>query len=223
MVDDKIETIKFDRNVMIVNIKNIENEELESDKIYVSQLKQYLPIKSVLDIVGDYYIIEFEEVTDSYQLLIPVLFNSTFDYEKGKLVNVFTGLNKVDESHIYLKYLKCHSKEVEEKLMNHNGFVENIDFDTFIIYKFKVPIKWLEDYKLLLEGQYSKLSKVGKSTILGYFEKEYGKGVKLKMEQIFSQSLKLRKEIEIKIGESLPINAELHSKLNLDIMITNNE
>ena len=73
MVDDKIETIKFDRNVMIVNIKNIENEELESDKIYVSQLKQYLPINSVLDIVGDYYIIEFEEVTDSYQLLIPVL------------------------------------------------------------------------------------------------------------------------------------------------------
>lgn len=219
MVDSVNESIKFDRNVMIVNVRDVDEDLNNIDKIYVPLLKQYLPIKNVLDVVGDYYIIEFEEVTDSYQLLIPVLFNSTFDYEKGKLVNIFTGLNSVDESHIYLKYLKCYSKEVEEKLMNHHSFVENIDFDTFIIYKFKVPVKWLEDYKLLLNGQYSKVSKVGKSTILGYFEKEYGKGVKLKMEQIFNQSLKLRKEIENKIGESLPIDAELHSKLNLDIMI----
>ena len=71
---------------------------------------------------------------------------------------------------------------------------------------------------MLLDGKYSELSKTGKGIILGYFDKEFGKPLRLGMEQIFNRDKKLKKEWEAKIGMELPPNAELHTKLSLDVL-----
>jgi len=166
-------------------------------------------------------LVKIEEVNYSYHMVIPMIFNSSFDYKKEHLINTYVGLKEVDEEHVYFKYPMVDKElisELEANFTTHPCFVENIDFNDFIVYKFKVPEKWLDDYHLALEGKYSKISKVGRNTILGYIRNEYGSELTKKFENIFSKSLKLKQEIEEKIGEKLPVSAELYAILKEDLL-----
>lgn len=161
---------------------------------------------------------KFEQVSYAYLLIIPIIFNSNFDYKKEMLVNAFVGLDEVDYKHVYFKYLKLDNKELEENFKTHPNFVENIDYEDYIIYKFKIPDKWLEDYSYCIDGKYSKISKVGKNTILGYLANEYGSETRNKFDSIFNKSMKYKHIIEEKIGEKLPLSAELYAVLNQELL-----
>jgi hypothetical protein len=83
----------------------------------------------------------------------------------NKMVGIFTGdTNKPDwENKIVMCYhIGGFNKELRESFdknqYSYANYVDKLDDDTYEIISFTIPSQFLKDYKLILQGQYSKLS-----------------------------------------------------------------
>lgn len=143
---------------------------------------------------------------------------------KSRLVNCFLYDQKIKhyrENHIFLvidNYQDVQFSEFEKKLENHDNFITSYDIlkGKYSIKVFSIPKDKIEDYKLFLEGKYSKISDASKSLILNCEFKSKGF-----LNMIFSKADEAKKAIEEVIGEKLPSDAEVYGIYNLNNEILN--
>lgn len=139
-------------------------------------------------------------------------------YYTGYLVNTFIAcsfISKRDNNSIYLllKFSKSDRyKSQENYFIKHKNFIKNIDINhNYVIYEFSIPQKFRRDYKLLLEGKYSKLSNDAKKQI-----REFHNGSK--EAELARKVLQRDKEAVKKLEDSLGMNLrgmEIHSIFGL--------
>ena len=115
------------------------------------------------------------------------------------------------DSHIFL-LIKWDSdleaRDFEYKLKNKDNYIANYQPDKFhTMYIFHVPKEYLEEYDSVLNGKYSKLSINYKKHIIKFHNI---KGLH-QLPQILYKDPRLRKDLEERLGISIPEENELSS------------
>lgn len=95
----------------------------------------------------------------------------------------------------------------EHSLTNNNLFITHIDKGDKVIYIFKFPPEYLDEYNYLKESKYSKFGKDAKDLIIRFWTELYGKytvGAELilKINQILNKDKTLKKQIEQKLSSN---------------------
>lgn len=95
----------------------------------------------------------------------------------------------------------------EHRLLNNELFVRHIDMGDKVLYTFKFPKEYLDEYYLLQNSKYSEFGKDAKELILKFWTEMYGKipggiNVILKIKQILYKDSKLKKQLEDKLSSS---------------------
>jgi hypothetical protein len=113
----------------------------------------------------------------------------------------------------------------EHKLLNNELFVRHIDMKDKVLYTFKFPEEYLNEYYLLQNSKYSEFGKDAKELILKFWTEMYGKvpggiNVILKVKQILYKDNKLKKQLEDKLSSAkhrvvIPDDQELGEAVNL--------
>jgi hypothetical protein len=91
------------------------------------------------------------------------------------------------------------------------------------LYIFKIAEEYLHEYNKFKQSKFSEFKSDAKSRIYNYYESVYGKNNPNPITIEFFESLlgvlyltdDYRKELENKIGQRLPLNQELGSRINL--------
>jgi len=96
----------------------------------------------------------------------------------------------------------------EHKLINNEYFIKCIDKGDRVIYVFKFPSEYLNEYYALQNSKYSEFGEDAKKLILRFWTEIYGKvpagiNVILKMKQILYKDEKLKKQIENNLSSKL--------------------
>lgn len=107
----------------------------------------------------------------------------------------------------------------EHKLTNNEYFVDLVDIDDKVIYIFKFPEEYLEEYNNYINGKYSHFGADAKELILAFWTKAYENNPNaipflIKVKQILFKDEKLKKKIEKDLGVTLHSNAELSDIMN---------
>jgi len=102
----------------------------------------------------------------------------------------------------------------EHRLINNQYFVELHDAGEEVLYIFKFPEEYLQEYYLLLNSKYSEFGNDAKEQILNFWTEIYGKstgGINfiLKTKQILYKESILREKLEKELGVKLNSNDEL--------------
>lgn len=110
----------------------------------------------------------------------------------------------------------------EHRLIDNQYFVKLIDIGSDVIYVFKFPEEYLQEYYYLQNSKYSKFGEDAKKLILKFWTEIYGKipaGINLilKIKQILYRDEKLKKQLE----EKLNIKLDLHSELGESVEVLN--
>ncbi len=79
-----------------------------------------------------------------------------------------------DERYIYIVFKKPFDNinkinNITEEFIVHTDYVSYISNENWLIFKFKIPVKFDKDFNFFLNGSYSKLSEDFKQTILSLF------------------------------------------------------
>jgi hypothetical protein len=93
----------------------------------------------------------------------------------------------------------------EHKLLNNELFVKHIDMGDQVMYIFKFPKEYLNEYYMLQNGKYSEFGNDAKELILNFWTEMYGKipggiNVILKIKQILYKDKKLRQQLEERLS-----------------------
>ena len=107
----------------------------------------------------------------------------------------------------------------EHKLTNNSLFVKHIDIDDKVVYIFKFPEEYLNEYNCLLNSQYSKFGDDAKQLILRFWAEVYsgnsaGVAFLLKIKQILYKDSKLKERLQKELGVTLDSNQELGDYVN---------
>jgi hypothetical protein len=172
----------------------------------------------------------------SYNYILPILGGKASDYIKNTsrhitFVNCFVGDENYPEfnKHIFLLYkYSSHEdyKEFEYGLQTHPLFVKMYDPATeYVMYIFRVPEEYQEDYQKFREGAYSKYSNNYKQQILNFYgldlNKDYNNaviGVLYKLESGFNATeAYINKNVPKQYWIKIPRNQEASSKPELEI------
>jgi len=102
----------------------------------------------------------------------------------------------------------------EHKLTNNPYFVDLIDIDNKVLYVFKFPEEYMDEYNHFKNGKYSLFGKDAKDTIINFFGKIYTGNLNavnflLLIKQILYKEPKLKEKIENELGVRLSEDAEL--------------
>jgi hypothetical protein len=102
----------------------------------------------------------------------------------------------------------------EHKLTNNPYFVDLIDIDNLVLYIFKFPEEYMEEYNLFKKGKYSKFGEDAKKVIINFFGHIYQGNLNavkflLALKQILYKDKKLKERIEEDLRVTLPKDAEL--------------
>lgn len=108
----------------------------------------------------------------------------------------------------------------EHAITNNQYFVDLIDIGNKVLYVFKFPDDYMEEYNHFKNGNYSKFGEDAKQTILKYFGTVYSGNLNavnflLKLKQILFKDVKLKKQIEKDLKAKLPKDAELSSIMDI--------
>ena len=114
----------------------------------------------------------------------------------------------------------------EHKMIDNELFVDLVDINDQVLYVFKFPDEYMNEYNHLIEGRYSKFGEDAKELILEFFTDVY-KGnpnavpFLLKVKQILFKDKKLKKQIEEDLSTDrsrviLPADAELTDKIIIE-------
>lgn len=150
--------------------------------------------------------------TRSCLFILPMLpGNHSAYFYNSLLVNVFVRVPGSDENVIALLYRFSGKKEFvdfEAALSLLPNFIKAEDVSkTLVLYTFSIPEEYMEDAAKFVSGDYSKFSKHYKDRILRF----YSATEKSFLGQILSKAEEKRLELESKIGEKLPKDAEVYS------------
>jgi hypothetical protein len=139
-------------------------------------------------------------------------------FPQNLFLNSFLKYDKSIHSNcIYLTYSNIENnpmyKVFEKKcLLNHDNFIIHDKYEKFNIYGLRIHNEFLDDYKLILQGKYSKISSNAKIQIIRFTQSDKTD----KIYQVLFKDPLLKKEIEDKIGCILEKDAELSSIINMD-------
>lgn len=102
----------------------------------------------------------------------------------------------------------------EHKLINNQYFVDYVDIDNQVLYIFKFPKEYLEEYNNLILGKYSRFGNDAKELILRFFTNVYEGNVNaiqflLKLKQILFKDKKLREQMENNLKVTIGKDTEL--------------
>lgn len=111
----------------------------------------------------------------------------------------------------------------ENKITKSQYFTDLIDIDNKVLYIFKFPEEYMEEYNNFILGKYSKFGNDAKKSILEFFTRVYQGNLNavdflLKTKQILFKDNKLKEKIEKDLNVILPNDAEL-----TDIILKDNE
>jgi len=152
------------------------------------------------------------EVLDLNLKFLPYLINTYLFDENNEYENCIFILHEFNfKNPEFTKY--------EHKLTNNELFVKHIDIDDKVIYIFKFPEEYLNEYNCLLNSQYSKFGDDAKQLILRFWGEVYsgnsaGVAFLLKIKQILYKDLKLKERLQKELGVTLDSNQELGDYVN---------
>lgn len=125
------------------------------------------------------------------------------------------------------------NEELDEIVLNHKLFKSYTNVAGMCHYEMYIPLAYKEDYEILKEGKYSKLSKPFKSRVLSFFmggdyfftgtntlqkaqqSSFYGSNdpqIVSKLNAVFIKSCALKEQLEKRLGVKLSNNQELATK-----------
>lgn len=158
--------------------------------------------------------------------LLPLL-SELVDFDKkyyDNLINtyIYDDLDKYENCIFILHKFSFKNPEYtqyEHRLVNNDLFIDLIDIDDSVLYIFKFPEEYLEEYNNFKVGRYSKYETDAKELILNFFGNIYKSNPNavsflLKIKQILFKDSKLKRKIEKELNAELPSNAELSSIMN---------
>ena len=154
------------------------------------------------------------EVLDLDIKFLPYLINTYLFDENNEYENCIFILHEFNfKNPEFTKY--------EHKLVNNDLFVKNIDIDDKVVYVFKFPEEYLNEYNCLLNSEYSKFGDDAKQLILRFWGEVYsgnasGVNFLLKVKKILYKDEKLRKELETKLGVKIHAEQELGDFVEVD-------
>ena len=131
--------------------------------------------------------------------------------------------NQSNFNYFYLTFLIDNfSNEVFIHIKDHleqsTIYQETIIDNNILIFKFKFPEEHIEDYKLLLEGQFSKIKESSKQKIILFIKNNFPSdyNTSTMVQHILFKSKKLKQTLEQNLDLKLNNNLELSSKFNLN-------
>jgi len=146
---------------------------------------------------------------------------SLSNYPQNLLINSYLVYEKFVYSNcIYLVYKKQVNNPIykvfETKyLTGHKNFIsQDEDTNDFNIYALRIENNFLDDYKLILQGKYSKISSEAKVQIIRFAQADKND----RIYQVLNKDPRLKKELEERIGCYIDDDADLS-----DIIDLNNE
>lgn len=147
------------------------------------------------------------EVVDLRIKFIPYLLNTYMFDENNKFQECFYILHDFN-------FKNPEFTAYEHKLVNNPLFVKQIDIDNKVIYIFKFPEEYLDEYYKLLDSRYSEFGEDAKKLILKFWGEVYsgnssGVNFLLKVKQILYKDEKLRQKIQTNLGVTIDKNQEL--------------
>lgn len=147
------------------------------------------------------------EVLDLNIKFLPYLINTYLFDENNEYENCIFILHEFNfKNPEFTKY--------EHKLTNNSLFVKHIDIDDKVVYIFKFPEEYLNEYNCLLNSQYSKFGDDAKQLILRFWGEVYsgnsaGVAFLLKIKQILYKEIKLKERLQKELGVIINNNQEL--------------
>lgn len=200
--------------------------ELEVQKGEVLNIKRrkFKPfqIKRV-DIVDNYeygegYYIYTSVLNMSTRFIMPLLGGDKHQFcVDSYLMNCFIGVEDQDYGeYIYLwyRYIPDATMEsLESFIFNHPCYVSHEDVDNYhVLYKMRVPETLERDYRLIVNGKYSKIHIDTKTRILKF----HNTTAERPLGQVLFQAVERRKKLEQDLGVTLHPDAELYDKFHKD-------
>ena len=152
------------------------------------------------------------EVLDLNIKFLPYLINTYLFDENNEYENCIFILHEFNfKNPEFTKY--------EHKLINNELFVKHIDIDDKVVYIFKFPEEYLNEYNCLLNSQYSKFGDDAKQLILRFWGEVYsdnsaGVNFLLKIKQILYKEIKLKERLQKELGVTIDSNQELGDYVN---------
>jgi len=167
-------------------------------------------IKRLVNTKGQHigYTLIVAKLNKSSMFLFPFLNYSRPYYRwKTDFMNCFNSTeDNPNEVALYLWYKYSASiemEEFEEKIKKHPQYVETIDVDQYhVLYKFSIPTRYYEDYKLIIQGKYSRISEIAKERILDFHSAKNNSPLYKILNRDPSRREKMEKELDISISES---------------------
>lgn len=165
-----------------------------------------------------YELYTFRKITTTSNFLFPLLGGNRYTWRWNlEFTNAFIGdETNHDGTEISLLYRFAGTKnfsDFEAGITNHPTYVEAKDPDKFhTIYKFKLPVDYAEDIKLIMAGKYSQISEKAKARIIEFHNSSRMKPIG----QILFRCEQRKKQIEQDVGQKIPDNAELLDVFQLE-------
>jgi len=167
------------------------------------------------------YEVSTASMTKSSMFVFPMLGGSRRLYLFNELfVNCFIGDQKHKDCIVLLYRFSGNSTflKFEQALSQFSTFVETYDpSPEFVAFVFKIPTQHEKDFYNFKTGKYSELGGEYKSKLLDF----HGFDVHGDLAQIIYRSERRRLRLQQQLGVELPLNAELHSIIDLEDEIFN--
>ena len=166
-----------------------------------------------------------KEVNRSKTYLLP-LFNNYIDLTTLIINNIYnTYIYCNNQPDYYYFYIAFQTEElstgimlnIDSHLIKSILYKETIVDDNITLYKFLFPKEHMNDYKLLLEGKFSKIQTNSKQKIILFLQRNFPREYqtsKLVKYTLFKSKI-LKETLEKSLNLILSKNAELGSKFNL--------
>lgn len=165
----------------------------------------------------------------SYTYIMPIL-SETINIDE-KLLSFFINSymftnNSIELGKIFIKCKFNYSSpqfSVWESILTDNElYIDSKSVEDEIIYEFKMPLEYIEDQKLFIQGRYSEISKTTQNLIIRYWLELYGNRkdfvmtIVKKIKGVFNKADWLRLEMENDLNISISKNKELGNLINIE-------
>lgn len=186
--------------------------ELEDVFVTINDKLHTYKIRDIEKVDENCFLVHTMPRTKSSLFITPMISDSAIDLRWTQyFVNTYTEFNESEKNYkIYILYRFFNSedyKRFEHSLKKNKYFVSMKDYDLqHVVFEFRVPEEYVEDFKMFHSGKYSKMSVDYKYKILKFLS--------LSSESVISKILfkedSRRKQLELELGVSIPYDVELY-------------
>lgn len=146
----------------------------------------------------------------SSEFILPMLGgNKDLFLYNSLLINCYIGTSE-DKNCIVLVYKDSNSiifNKFERAIIRLRSFLKAYDTKKYVVFVFRVPIYYREEYTKFTAGKYSKFSLEYKLQILEFHDQE----IEDRLGQILFKSEDLRSKMENRLDAEIPVHSELYS------------